>query len=310
MKTIITGVDGNLGSFAASSIMNKMPKSDLIFTSPLKNVLDTYRQQDVESRVADYNDVDQLKIAFAGAHTLLLVSLPFVGEKRRRLHKNAIDGAKAAGVKKIIYTSTVGAGDPTNGALVKVDHDFTEEYIYNCGLEWIILRNSQYVEAMISSFQVSASANGILSNNQGEGRMAYVTRNDCAEAAACVSAGAGNNGTVYNICGPELMSLTEFVEIGSEVSKQKVVYQFITDEQQYAVFDSLGIPRTTEGDFSKAAFPFCSDDMVSYGRAIREGKMNSFTNHFEFLTGKKPMSVRCVFEHMEEHLIGDRNAKD
>ncbi|WP_434579182.1 NmrA family NAD(P)-binding protein [Thermoanaerobacterium thermosaccharolyticum] len=307
-KTVITGVDGNFGSFVANSIMKKMSKDDLIFTSPNKNVLKSYSERGVVTRYANFNDPEHLVEAFAGGETLLLISLPFVGEKRRKLHKNAVDAAKAAGIKKIIYTSIVGAGDPENEALVKVDHEYTENYIKEIGgMEYIFLRNSQYTEAMISAFEQAANS-GVLANNMGNGKMAYISRDDCAEAAACVAAGAGEPNTIYYITGPELLSISEFVKIGSEVTGRKVNYVFISDDDMYKSFDEMGVPRTTEGDFSKAAFPFCSDDMVSFGKAIREGKMSTFTDDFQKLTGKTQLTVREIFENIENHRIGDRHA--
>lgn len=55
-------------------------------------------------------------------------------------------------------------------------------------------------------------------------------------------------------------------------------------------------------------FPFCSDGMVTFGRAIRQNQMATFTNDFEILTGQKPLTVREMFEHMEDHLIGSRTS--
>lgn len=55
-------------------------------------------------------------------------------------------------------------------------------------------------------------------------------------------------------------------------------------------------------------FPFCSDGMVTFGRAIRQNQMATFTNDFEILTGQKPLTVREMFEHMEDHLSGSRTS--
>ena len=124
---------------------------------------------------------------------------PQVGEKRRNMHKNAIDAGIAAGVKKIIYTSIVGAGVPENDAYEIADHKYTENYIRSTNLTYVILRDAQYCEAMAAAFEQAAASSGVLANNMGSGRMAHVARNDCAEAAACVAAGAGENNVVYYI---------------------------------------------------------------------------------------------------------------
>lgn len=49
---------------------------------------------------------------------------------------------------------------------------------------------------------------------------------------------------------------------------------------------------------------------MTFGRAIRLGQMSTFTNDFEKLTEQKPMTVREMFEDMENHLIGSRTSTE
>ena len=317
-KVIITGVDGNFGGHAAKTALEKADKNALIFTSPNKAVVERFKAQGLDARYADYTDREQLTGAFAGGDTLFLISVPQVGEKRRTMHRNAIDAAVKAGITRLVYTSIVGAGVPENDAYEIADHKYTEAYILGTGLRYVILRDAQYCEAMIAAFMQAADSGGtatfggVLTNNMGEGRMAHVARSDCAEAAACAALGAAKDNTVYYITGPTANTMEEFVAIGSEVTGRKVVYRYITDEEMWAFFDSKFVPRKTDGDWSKAdpAFPFCSDGMVTFGRAIRLGQMSNCTNDFELLTGKKPKSVREIFEDIENHRIGTRTATD
>lgn len=311
-KTIITGVDGNFGGVAAKSALNKLPREQLIFTSPNKSVNEQFCKQGLEARFADYTDPEQLTGAFEGGETLLLISVPQVGEKRRMMHKNAIDAAVKAGVKRIVYTSIVGACNPENEAYEIADHTWTENYIYSTPLIYKILRNSQYCEAMVASFEQAAASGGVLANNMGDGRMAHVSRDDCAKAAAAAATGSGEDNKVYFISGPTANTMEEFVAIGSEITGKAVTYKYITDEESWAFFDSKGVPRKTDGDWSKAdpAFPFCSDGMVTFGIAIRLDQMSACTNDFELLTGEKPLSVREVFSDIENHAIGARKQTD
>ena len=312
-KIIITGVDGNFGGFAANAVLERVPAEKLIFTSPNVSALEKYKQKGVDTRFADFNDPEQLKEAFADGEVLLLISMPFVGERRRSAHKNAIDSAIAAGVKKVIYTSIVGSGDETCDSYEKLDHQYTENYIFETSLKYVILRDSQYCEAMISAFEDAyENSDGVLSNNMGDGRMAFVARNDCALAAACVAAGKGEDNKIYYISGPEALTIGEFVAIGSEVTGKKVIYKYISDEEMYAFFDSVGVPRYTDGEWGEAAkaFPFCSEGMVTFGKAIRLDQMSFCTDDFEMLTGQKPLSVREIFEDLEKHRIGDRTSTD
>lgn len=311
-KIIMTGVDGNLGGHAARTTLKKVPPQNLIFTAPNEKALEPYAAQGIDTRQADFKNPGQLKDAFAGGDVLLLISMPFVGEKRRSAHKNAVDAAVAAGVKKIIYTSIVGSGDDACESYEKRDHQYTENYILASGLKYVFLRNSQYCEAMISAFEEAANADGVLSNNMGDGRMAHISRKDCAEAAACVAAGAGEDNKIYYVSGQTANTMKEFVRIGSEVTGKKVTYEYIDDDAMYKFFDDMGVPRTTDGEWGESAkaFPFCSEGMVTFGAAIRKGQMKHCTGDFEMLTGKKPLTLRAMFENLENYRIGNRTSTD
>lgn len=311
-KILLNGVDGNFGGRAAEILLARYPHEDLIFAAPTEKGLKKYADMGIETRVADFNDYDKLTQAFSGADTIVLISMPFVGPRRVKAHKTAIDAAVAAKVNRIVYTSIVGAGEKDIDTYEVNDHVWTEAYMKEQPIHYLFLRDSQYAEAMVSNF-VNAVENtdGVLANNMGDGKMAYISRDDCALAAACAAMSDWQD-RVVNVNGPELLTIAEYLAIASEVTGKKVVYKFINDEEQYAFFDSIGVPRTTEEMWASTAknFPFCSDGMVTFGRAIRLGQMSAFTDDFEQLTGQKPMSVREIFEHMDEHLIGSRTSTD
>lgn len=311
-KILLNGVDGNFGSKSARVLLERYSHEDLIFTAPSEKGLEKYAKMGIETRIADFNNAEKLTGAFKDADTIILISMPFVGPKRRAAHKIAIDAAVAAGVNRLVYTSIVGAGHKDIDTYEVNDHVWTEAYIKEQPIHYLILRDSQYAEAMVSTFvEAVENANGIVTNNMGDGRMAFVSRDDCALAAACAAMSDWED-RIVDVNGAELLTVAEYMAIASEVTGKKVEYKYISDEETYAFFDSLGVPRTTEEMWADTAknFPFCSDGMVTFGRAIRLNQMNTFTDDFEKLTGQKPITVREMFEDMENHLIGTRTSTD
>lgn len=311
-KILLNGVDGNFGGRAAKILLEKYPHEDLIFAAPTEAGLEKYKEMGIETRVADFNDPEKLSEAFSGADTVVLISMPFVGPKRREAHKTAVDAAVKADVDRIVYTSIVGAGEEDIDTYEVNDHVWTEAYIKEQPIHYLFLRDSQYAEAMVSNFiNAIENTNGILANNMGDGKMAYISRDDCALAAACAAMSDWED-RVVNVNGAEPLTISEYLAIASDVTGNEVKYQFIDDDQQYEFFDSIGVPRTTEEMWADTAknFPFCSDGMVTFGRAIRQGQMDTFTNDFEELTGQKPMTVREIFEDINNHLIGERTSTD
>ena len=156
---------------------------------------------------------------------------------------------------KLVYTSIVGAGEDDIDTYEVNDHVWTEAYISEQPIHHLFLRDSQYAEAMVSHF-VDALENtgGVLSNNMGEGRMAFISRDDCAVAAAHAAMSAWTD-RVIDVNGPELLTIGEYLAIASEVTGKKVTYEYIDDDALYAFFDSIGVPRTTEGMWAASPSP-------------------------------------------------------
>ncbi|WP_342416070.1 NAD(P)H-binding protein [Paenibacillus sp. FSL R10-2782] len=310
-KLLLTGVDGNLGRQAAEYLLKLVEKDQVIFCAYDPASLQEYAEQGIETHVTNFNKIDGLAKAFANADKLALISMPFVGIKRQNAHKNVVDAAKEAGVKQIIYTSLVNAADESNPSVEKLDHVYTEDYIKSVGLDYIFLRNSQYAEAMVTNYFTYVKSDGVLKNNQGDGKMAYISRKDCAKAVAYALAASNYHEAILNINGPELITMSDFIEIGNEVTGHHVTYKQITDEENYSVFDAMGVPRTTDGKFAEdSEAPFSSEGMVTFGQAIRLGKMDIFTDDFKKLTGQDPVTVKYMFEHADEYQVGERHSKD
>jgi NAD(P)H dehydrogenase (quinone) len=222
--------------------------------------------------------------------------MPIIGEQRVRLHKNAVDGAVAAGIENIVYTSFVGAGDESNPALVTFDHRATENFIKQSGLKWNFMRDSQYAEAIVQQVLPNAVKTGEWVSNQGAGKIAFISREDCVKTAVALLLGRGEDNTGYDVTGPELISSEEIVQIASDITGKPINFVNISDEKLFEIWDGMGVPRTTENGMKDSPIPWCSEDMVSCGRAIREGLMETISNDVEKLTGEKPKSLRQLIQ--------------
>jgi NAD(P)H dehydrogenase (quinone) len=311
-KILLAGVGGNLGCEAAKVLLTLEDKSNLIFCATKEETLKQYADMGIETHVVDFNYYEGLEEAFKNAEVVSLISMPFVGEKRQAAHKNAVDAAKKVGAKKIVYTSLAAADDESNPSLEKLDHIYTENYIKSVGLDYIFLRNSQFAEAMVTNYFTFVNMKIPMANNMGNGHMAFISRKDCAKALAYALHKANEyDHATLNINGKELLTIGEFVQIGNKETGNNVVYQEVSDEDNYKIFDSMGIPRTTDGKFQDGSeAPFCSDGMVSFGKAIRLEKFAVFTDDFKKLTGDEPLTVSYMFANNKDFQVGERHSKD
>ena len=302
-RIVITGASGNYGRGVTDRLIAEGRASDLILITRKPEKLADRAAQGCIVRYGDFDKPETLEQAVQGAERMLLISGTRVGARVVQ-HKAAIDAAAAAGVGHVVYTSFIGIDDPANPAEVRHDHIETERLIRASGCGWTMLRDAHYADAMILMAGPGVMQSGKWFSNAGEGREAMVWRDDCIESAVAVLTGEGHQGQIYNITGPELQTFREVAAIMAEVTGRVVEYVSLDDEGQYAMFDALGIPRRPVDDLEVAGIPWNSDDMVSFGRAIREGFLELCTDDVERLTGRKARSVRQMIEDNTAMLRG------
>ena len=222
--------------------------------------------------------LDSLAEAFSGAERALLISaLDF--ERRIGQHRAAIEAAKAAGVRHVIYTSI--PKPEGNPAAAAPSHHATELAACDSGLAWTFLRNSLY-----SDFQVpvvaQAIASGQLVTSAGDGRVAYVSRDDCAAAAAAVLVQDGHEGMAYDITGPKAIGPQDLAALAAELGGRPVEVVAVDDDALVAGMIANGVPE--------AAAPI----ILSFVVAAREGFLDTVSSAVEDLTGKPPRSLREI----------------
>ena len=292
-RIIVSGASGNFGHAAAEHLLD-MGK-DVIALSRSTGKLADLAAKGAEVRAADFDSPDGLAEAMAGGEKLLLVSTTMVGQRPRQ-HGNAIDAAKAAGVTHIVYTSVIDGGNPDHPAVEQHDHYATEQLLRASGVDFTILYNSQYSEAVATAMAIPALLAGSKPDNCGEGKIAFVSRDDCVAAAVGVLTQDGHANRTYAITGPELLSVPEAIAMVADIAGKPIELVPVDDEGMYRYFDSIGAVRKSADLTPETPIPWASEGMVTFGQAIREGYFDVLTDDVERITGRKPRTLRSVFE--------------
>lgn len=300
-KIVITGASGQYGQAATDGLIALGRASDLVLITRTPAKLADRIAQGCDVRYGDYDKPETLADAVQGAEKMLLISGTRVGARVVQ-HKAAIDAAAAAGVHHIAYTSFIGIDDDANPAEVRHDHIETERLIKASGMSWTMLRDAHYADAMILMAGPGVMASGQWISNAGDGKEAMVWRDDCVASAVAVLSGTGHAGKTYNITGPELQTFGEVTALMAEITGVPLEYVSVDDDAQYAMFDAMGIPRRPVDDASVNGIPWNSDDMVTFGAAIRDGFLEICTGDVELLTGRPARSVRQMIEENVEML--------
>jgi NAD(P)H dehydrogenase (quinone) len=294
-KIIVTGASGQFGNAAAKMLLERVPAEDLVLLSRTPEKLAEFADSGAQIRRADFDDPSTLPAAMAGGERMLLISTARVGSRIGQ-HTHAAQAAAAAGIRQIAYTSIINCDRPDNPAVVKHDHFATEQAIRATGVEYTFLRDSQYAEAIALAMAIPALQMGVKPDNCGEGRVGFVSRDDCVAVAVGVLTQDGHGNQAYPLTGPEALSIPEALAMVSEIAGKPIEVQPVSDEEMFAYFDSLGVPRHASDVVPDGPIPWSSDDMVTFGMAIREGFFDEVSPHVERITGKPPRSLRSVFE--------------
>lgn len=295
MKVIVTGASGQFGSATAERLLKQMDPANLILLSRTPAKLSRFAEAGADVRQADFDDPANLSKAMQGGQRMLLISTARVGSRVPQ-HANAIRAAVEAGVGHIIYTSIIAADEEANPAIVKTEHRATEKLIEASGAQWTFLRDSQYAEAIATAMAIPALVSGSKPDNCGAGQVAFVSRDDCVATAACILTGTDHENKAYTLTGPDLLSIPEALAMVSRLAGKPIRVEDVDDEAMFAYFDSLGIARHASDIVPDGPIPWSSDDMVTFGQAIREGFFAKRTDHVERITGQKPKSLEAVLK--------------
>jgi len=285
MKLLITGGSGQLARRTAELLLAKIAPQDLIVTTRTPAGLRSLAERGVIVREADFAAPRTLRAAFAGAERMLLVSATDLAQRTAQ-HRAAIDAAKAAGVRHVVYTSGL-KPEPPNPAIVAPSHHATEQALMQSGLAWTILRNSLYADYQIPE-GCQAIAAGTLVHNRGAGKVAYVVRDDCAAVAAAVLVASDQAGKCWDVTGPKAYTAADLAALYGELGGRPVTERSVSDAEFIA-----GIVGAAAGDDH---LRYGAELVASFGRSIRDGYMDACTDHVAKLTGQPPRTLRQVLE--------------
>jgi len=279
MKVAVTAASGRLGCAILKYLGDEIGTDNVvaIARSPEKVELSA-----IEKRRGDYQSIDEIAAACAGIDTVIMISAPVtIGTDRVAMHRNVIEGAKRAGVRKMIYTSVIGNGkeEGTNFFATQQVNRQAEVDLQESGMEWIVARNALYLELDLNHIR-RANETGIYQNNGGDGRCGYLTIDELAYGTAKLAVDDKHNGRIFNLIGRTTHTQTELVEMANEVFGMNVEYKVMSAEDNVERFmqdpaiSSRGeeVARMLTGCFeciAAGAFDVQSDFEAAAGRPAK-----------------------------------------
>lgn len=272
---LVTGASGNLGRRVLELLLEANTGSKIIATTRNPDKLADLTARGVEVRAADFDDAASLVKAFTGADRALLVSTDAL-DRREAQQTRAVQAFVEAGVKHVVYTSV--PEPETTLALVGPSHAATERALAATKLDYTALRNNLYADLLLGALP-GAVASGQLVDARGDGRIAWVTREDCARTAAAALVSATGRSAI-DVTGPAAIGSDELAAIVSDLVAKPVQHVNVTPEQLVAGLVGHGFPE------------FVAQLFATFDSATAKGQLANATDTVEKLTGKKPQSIR------------------
>ncbi|WP_330321064.1 NAD(P)H-binding protein [Streptomyces clavifer] len=238
---VVTGATGRFGRQVIEHLLLRgVPAAQVVAAARTPAKAAGLAALGVEVRTADYDRPETLSAAFAGADKVLLVSSTGSDATRVAQHRSAIDAAATSGVDLVAYTSVTRA--PTNPMGLARVHRATEQAIADAGLPAVVLRNGWYTENHTAALP-GAVARGTLTGSAGDGRIAFATRADLAEAAAAVLTLDDQAGKTYDLTGDTAWTLSELAAEAAARSGTPLPYVDLPAEQYRQILHRAGLPE-------------------------------------------------------------------
>ena len=280
-EILITGATGNFGR----ATINFLLKKGIPAISISAFIRDAAKATDLKSKgvvlkTGDYDDYSSMVNAFKGTDKLLLISGSDVA-KRTIQQMNAVKAAKEAGVKHIIYTSFQRRNETASSpiALVAEAHIKTEKWLKESGIEYTIMKNNLYLDGLPGFIGDKILETGVIYQPAGDGKTAYVLRNDMAEAAAHILATDGHENKEYDITSDKAYTYSDIASILSQLTGKTIKYVSPSKEEFIKTLSAAGVPMQYVQIFA------------AFADAIKQGEFDKTSSALEKLIGRKPTSL-------------------
>lgn len=266
----VTGAGGTVGS----EVVRQLGETNVDFRAAYhsKNKVEAAREKGIDAVLIDYNDPETLKKAFEGCDKLFLLgpNMPNQAE----LEINAVDAAKAAGVKHLVKLSVMRADEE--------EYDFgrihreVEKAIEASGLDWTFLRPNSFMQNTVTYMSQTIKAQSAFYTAADDARIGHVDVRDIAAVAVKALTEPGHEGKAYTLNGPEALTYDQLAASLSDALGRKIQHINIPPADLKGAMLAEGTPE------------IFVDRLLDLERYYREGKADRNTSDIKQVTGRDP----------------------
>ena len=264
---VVLGATGTTGGEVARQLIAAGERPRIVARTPSRARGFTHAADVVGG---DLDDPGSLRRAFEGCERMYLVS---AGGDLATQERNAIDAARAAGVRHVVKLSVYGADAPRFSFARW--HGESEEYLMDSGLAWTMLRPVNFTTNSLG-WADTIRADGVIYQPTGTGRWAAIDPADIGRVALSALTEGGHEGQAYTLTGPEAMDGAGYAAVLSDVLDRPVRFVDVPPEAAREAMLSGGMPA----DYVDAILELLA--------AMKAGEVDAVTDTVQRVTGRPP----------------------
>ena len=275
----VTGASGNVGREVVRELLARGERVRALGTRP--DELQRLFGPGVEVARLEFGNAETYPAAFAGVTHLFLMRPPQITRVERLLHP-AVDAARAAGTRRVVFLSLQGVEkNPV------VPHAKTEEYLRESGAAYTMLRPGFFMQNLSTTHRQDI-AEGELLVPAGHGCTGFVDVRDVAAVAVLALTEEGHVGQAYELTGSGALTYGEVADTFTRELGRPVVYRDPSPLRFWRAMRARGHP------------PGFILVMLALYTVCRLGLAGRVTNEVERLLGRPPLTLaQFVRDHRE-----------
>ena len=239
----------------------------------------------VESVSFDFSKPELYESTFKGVEKMFLMRPPQITNVRRYIFP-AINAAKQAGIKHVVFLSLIGIQKATF-----VPHYKVERYLQEVGMQTTFLRCSFFMQNLNTTHRTEIRERREIFVPVGRAKTSFIDVRDIGAVAAIALTEDGHTGKNYDLTGNEALNYWEVADIMTEVLGRTITYR--NPNPLHFLIETVrrGIP------FQYALV------MTGLYISTRFGMAEPVTKEVERLTGHKPIPFRqYVYDYRDTWL--------
>jgi uncharacterized protein YbjT (DUF2867 family) len=279
---LVTGAGGNVGRALLDELATTRQPVRAAYRSADKAAQASAAGRDTVT--LDYARAETLRPALDGVDTVFLLSAGVQGQIAGET--NVVRAAKAAGVRRLVKLSVVGAAEEEFG--FARTHRPVEREIESSGLAWTFLRPASYMQNFTNFMAPGIRSQHTIYTMIPDAVFNHVDTRDISRVAAIALTRDGHEGRAYTLTGPRSFSYRDAARTIGDVTGTPVQVVALTEQDLRAGMKAHGVPDVY------------ADHLVDLDKWYATGKGDVVTSSIREVTGREPNDFESFVKEFAE----------